>query len=106
MAALLGQTRRVAASEKRRIVWSEPARNDLQSIRAYIGQFNPGAAQLMATRILAAAENLAERAERGRPIGKGRRELTIVWPYLIRYRIAGDAVLILRIRHGARRPTP
>jgi hypothetical protein len=25
-------------------------------------------------------------------------------PYLIRYRIAGDTVFILRIRHGARRP--
>jgi plasmid stabilization system protein ParE len=29
------------------------------------------------------------------------RELAIVHPYLIRYRVRNDAVLILRIRHGA-----
>lgn len=59
------------------------------------------AAQRMAERLLAAADDLSEHAERGRPIGKGRRELAVVWPYLIRYRIDGDVVYILRIRHGA-----
>jgi toxin ParE1/3/4 len=90
----------------RRIVWSEPARNDLQSIRAYIGQFNPTAAQRMAVRLLAAADSLSDYPDRGRPIGKGRRELTIIWPYLLRYRIANDAVFILRIRHGAQKRLP
>lgn len=85
----------------RRIVWSEPAIGDLQSIRNYIGQFNPSAAQRMAERLAAAADSLAEYAERGRLIAYGRRELTIIWPYLLRYRIDGDTVFILRIRHGA-----
>jgi len=75
----------------------------LQSIRAYIGQFNPSAAQRMGERLLAAAESLGDYAERGRPIAKNRRELTIIWPYLILYRIAGDDVFVLRVRHGAQR---
>ena len=56
----------------------------------------------MAARILDAAEHLADHAERGRPAGKGHRELTIIWPYLILYRIEDDDVFILRVRHGAR----
>ena len=56
----------------------------------------------MAERILQAADNLAEYAERGRAVSKELRELTIVWPYLILYRIEGDIVFILRVRHGAR----
>ena len=102
MAAFVGQAQRIAAAQVRRIIWSEPARNDLQSIRAYIGQFNPSAAQRMAERLLAAAEGLAEHAERGRPLAKSHRELTVIWPYLILYRIEGDDVFILRVRHGAR----
>jgi len=32
---------------------------------------------------------------------RGLRELTIIHPYLIRYRVRNDTVLVLRIRHGA-----
>jgi plasmid stabilization system protein ParE len=54
--------------------------------------------------LLAAADSLSEFAERGRPTHGGIRELTALSPYLIRYRIAGDTVFILRVRHGAQRP--
>lgn len=86
-----------------RIVWTEPARQDLESIRSYIDQFSPLAAHRMAGRLGAAANGLIDYPERGRPIGRGRRELTIISPYLIRYRLDGDTVVILPIRHGARR---
>ncbi len=33
---------------------------------------------------------------------RGMRELAVIHPYLIHYRIREDAVIILRIRHGAR----
>ena len=39
---------------------------------------------------------------RGRPVGGGIRELTIVSPYLIQYRVENGEVEILTIRHGAR----
>ena len=75
---------------------------DLSSIRAYIGKFSPLAAQRMTVRPRAAASGLYDYPERGRPAGSGMRELTIVPPYVIRYRVSGGEVLILRIKHGAR----
>ena len=60
------------------------------------------AAQRMALRLRAAADSLRDYPERGRSIPGGRRELTIINPYLIRYRCDGEIVVILRTRHGAR----
>ena len=57
----------------------------------------------MALRIIEAVNSLAEFPEIGRPAEKESRELAIVPPYLIRYRIVGETVQILRVRHGARR---
>lgn len=88
----------------RRVIWTRAARGDLAGIRAYIGQFNPTAAARFAIRLVLAADSLVELAERGRPIRDGRRELAALPPYLIRYRVAGDVVFVLRIRHGARLP--
>jgi toxin ParE1/3/4 len=50
------------------------------------------------------AESLTEFPDRGRDAGEGMREMTVVRPYVIRYRVAEDAVFILRIRHSARMP--
>ena len=43
-------------------------------------------------------------AGRLRLISRNRRELAIVPPDVIRYRIKGEIVEIIRIRHGSRRP--
>ena len=86
------------------VVWTDEALATLDAVEAYIAQFNPVAAQRMAIRLLSAAEALQQNPGRGRPISGGRRELVVVHPYLIRYKVDHDQVLILRIRHGARRP--
>ncbi len=39
---------------------------------------------------------------RGRPVSSGIRDLAIVAPYLIQYRLQNGVVEILTIRHGAR----
>jgi toxin ParE1/3/4 len=52
----------------------------------------------------AAANSLVEHPERGRAASRGLRELATIHPYLIRYRFSDEAVVILRIRHGAQRP--
>jgi toxin ParE1/3/4 len=85
------------------VVWTRPALASLETIRTYIKDFSPLAAQRMALRLIAAGMSLAENPRRGRAIGGGRRELVAVPPYLIRYRIRGDTIEILAIRHGARR---
>jgi plasmid stabilization system protein ParE len=51
---------------------------------------------------VALADSLAEFPHRGRDAGEGRREMTTVWPYILRYRVEDDRVIVLRIRHGAR----
>ena len=88
-----------------RVIWSPAALREIEYIYAYIAQFNPGAAERTARRLLAAGDDLEHFTDRGRPVpGIELRELTVVQPYVIRYRIDGDRVLILRVRHGSRRP--
>lgn len=86
----------------RRIVWTDEAVSHLEAIIAYISAFNPAAAARLGERLIAVADSLTEFSERGRDVGDGRREMTTVWPYVLRYRVDGDRVIILRIRHGAR----
>jgi addiction module RelE/StbE family toxin len=88
----------------RRVIWTRAAQKDVLRQREYIGQFNPLAAQRLAMKLVATGEALSGSANRGRPLKNGMRELTVVWPYIIRYRVEEDAVIILRVRHGARRP--
>lgn len=86
----------------RRIVWTDEAVSNLEAIATYISAFNPAAAARRARKLVALADSLTEFSERGRDAGGGMREMTIVWPYILRYRVEDDAVFILRIRHGAR----
>lgn len=86
----------------RRIVWTEEAVEHLEAIVTYISAFNPAAAARLADRLIELADSLAEFPDRGRDAGGGRREMTTIWPYILRYRVESDTVIILRIRHGAR----
>lgn len=88
----------------RRIVWSDEAVANLESIATYLNEFSPVAAARLAKALQRAADSLATNAERGRSVAGGRRELTVIYPYIIRYRVERSAVHILRIRHGAQRP--
>ncbi len=87
-----------------RVVWTREALTNLELIRAYIHQFDPQAAQRMASRLIDAGTSLADFPERGRIATSGTRELVTVPPYVLRYRLEGGTVYILRVRHGARRP--
>lgn len=86
----------------RRVIWTEPAQADVIRIRRYIARFRPRAAQRMADDLYAAAEALGENPDRGKPAKRGRRELLVIRPYRIVYRVADKAVFILRVRHTAR----
>ncbi|HEU0156966.1 MAG TPA: type II toxin-antitoxin system RelE/ParE family toxin [Stellaceae bacterium] len=89
-----------------RVIWSPAALREIAQIYRYITQFNPLAAGRVVNAILTAGDSLESFPYRGRPIpGTHLREMTIVYPYIIRYRVAADHVRILRVRHGARRRT-
>jgi plasmid stabilization system protein ParE len=87
-----------------KVVWTDSAAEELEAITAYIAAENPLAARRLARRLVDLADSLAEFPNRGRVAEEDSREMTTVWPYILRYLIDGDKVLILRIRHGAREP--
>jgi toxin ParE1/3/4 len=88
-----------------KIVWSPEAIGDLISLRAYIAENYSAAALRTAQRIVQSIEDgLVENPSMGRP-GRvpGTRELVITrTPYVVPYRVRGDAIEILRVYHGAR----
>ncbi len=87
------------------IIWTEPALNDIERAYDYLVDFNPRAATHVAQGLRAAGDSLEHFPDRGRRVpGTTMRELVTSHPYIIRYRIVGDTVVILRVRHTSRRP--
>jgi toxin ParE1/3/4 len=87
----------------RTVRWSEEAYADLEDIVAYIELDSSSSAQRVANIIYDEAESLNLMSHRGR-LGRepGTRELPIgSLDYIMTYEVAGDAVFILRIHHGA-----
>jgi len=86
------------------VIWTDRAFADIEAIVAYISsQSKPLAAQRLGQKLLAIGESLRDHPDRGRPISHSRREIAFVTPYLVRYRIKGDRVFIMEVRHAARR---
>jgi plasmid stabilization system protein ParE len=86
----------------RKIVWTDDAVGHLEAIVTYVAAFDPAAAGKLASKVIEVADSLAEFPHRGRAVGGGMREITTVWPYILRYRVEQDRVIVLRVRHGAR----
>jgi toxin ParE1/3/4 len=88
------------------VIWSPEAIQDLISLRAYIEEESPAGALRIVLRILHDVEDLlAENPHMGRP-GRvpGTRELVIPrTPYIVPYRVQGEALQVLRVFHSARR---
>ncbi len=89
-----------------RIIWSAEAVRDLASLRAYIAEESPEAAQRTVLRIVQIiADVLPTNPHMGRP-GRvpGTRELVVArTPYIVPYRVRDKTLEILRVYHGARR---
>ncbi|HEV7661340.1 MAG TPA: type II toxin-antitoxin system RelE/ParE family toxin [Allosphingosinicella sp.] len=85
-----------------KIVWTDEAIEHLEAIVTYVSVYDPAAAERLGRRLIELADSLAEFPNRGRDAGDDKREMTTVWPYILRYRVEADRVIILRLRHGAR----
>ena len=77
---------------------------NVAEITSYVRDFSTAAAARLEMQFVTVAESLATSPERGRPIGRGRREILVVRPYVSRYVLVSDEARILSIRHGARGP--
>jgi toxin ParE1/3/4 len=88
-----------------RVRWLRAALANLDAEAEYIAVDNPAAAGRVVQKILHAVDLLKQNPAMGRA-GRvaGTRELVVAeTPYIIPYRVRGDAVEILRIFHAARK---
>jgi toxin ParE1/3/4 len=88
-----------------RVRWLRTALANLDAEAEYIAEDNPSAARSVVKKILRAVDLLKKNPAMGRA-GRvaGTRELVVPeTPYIIPYRVRGDAVEILRVFHAARK---
>ena len=85
-----------------KLVWKKQARADLIKIVLHIAEDNADAADHLTDEIEAQAERLREYPKLFR-VGRkrGTRELVAHANYLVIYRIQGETVEILRVKHAA-----
>jgi toxin ParE1/3/4 len=88
-----------------RVEWLRSALANLNAEAEYISQDSLAAAAHMVTRIIKAVDNLQRFPGAGRAGSvSGTRELVVSGtPYSIPYRVRGDAVVLLRVFHAARK---
>jgi toxin ParE1/3/4 len=89
-----------------KVRYTPRAFSDLEGIRSYIAQSNPAAAGRVVALVEKIAFRLADFPESGQLSDEldARVVFSTRYPYRIYYRITSDEVLILHIRHAARRP--
>ena len=88
------------------IVYAPRALRDLQSIAEYLNQRSPSGAFNVLAAVKSSIEALAAFPGMGRVVDDaGHRRFPVLrFPYAVFYRISGDELLIVHIRHAARRP--
>jgi toxin ParE1/3/4 len=89
-----------------KIVYAPRALRDLNGIGAYLIERNPIGAVNVLGAIKSSVDTLSFFPLIGRLVDNaGHRRVPVLrYPYVIFYRIAGDELLILHIRHTSRRP--
>jgi toxin ParE1/3/4 len=89
-----------------KVRYTPRAFSDLEAIRIYISQYNPSAAGRVVAlieKIVTRLGDFPESAQRSDELD-ARVAFSTRYPYRIYYRIKSDEVVILHIRHAARRP--
>ena len=87
-----------------KLVWTEPARQDLREIFTHIAEENPNAARRLLAEIKERAVLLQDNPQLGRA-GRvdGTRELVVAGTqYILPYRLKEQQIQILAVFHGAR----
>ena len=93
-----------------KLVFSREARGDLVRPRAFIAEHDPAAAQRVARRLIQGIERLIRRPRLGKrvaiaPAQAAPEEIRdwLVADYVIRYLIANERIIVLRLWHGKER---
>lgn len=89
-----------------RVIWTQPAVADVVQIRDYIAADSPRYARIVAERLFASVERLAQYPQVGRAVpelhDESLREV-VDPPYRLVYRVRDDSLDILAVVHSARR---
>lgn len=97
------------AEERREVIWTTSARNELDDIVTYIAKDAPLSALAFLEDVFNIADTLGTLAKRGRVVPELQnpyiRELFIK-PYRLLYEIQDRAVYVLGLVHGARNFRP
>ena len=88
------------------IVFAPRALRDLEAIEAYLIERSPSGSRNVLAALKGTIDSLVDFPRIGSPIDDEHRYRLPLrqYPYAIFYRVAADEILILHIRHGARRP--
>jgi addiction module RelE/StbE family toxin len=88
------------------VVYAPRALRDLESIAAYLRDRSPSGAANVLAAIRSSIETAGFFPQMARVIDDaGHRRLPVPrYPYVVFYRLAGDELLVLHIRHTSRRP--
>jgi len=88
-----------------KIVWTNLAEHDLETIEEYIASDNTRAAISVVLHLIDSVHNLPENPHIGRA-GRvlGTRELIITnYPYVVIYRVIDSSIEIIRVLHTSRK---
>lgn len=88
-----------------RLIWTEPALQDLEEIAEYIALDDLAAAQRLVTNLFSVVENLEEFPESGRrpsELEHTQYREKIVGPCRVFYRVEKESVFVLYIMRGER----
>lgn len=89
---------------KRKVELTIPAIRDLERLATFLHEANASSASAKAMRaVTTALRTLKTFSERGRPGGRGLRELVVPFgrrAYIIEYQVREDLVLVARIFHS------
>ena len=87
------------------VIWFKSAVLDLKSVRDYITQDNPRAAQQVVQRIKDKVSLLSEQPGIGRPgrVSNTKELLVDRTPFILPYRVRDNKIEILRVLHTSRR---
>lgn len=93
------------AEERREVIWTTSARNELDDIVTYIAKDAPLSALAFLEEVLNTADSLTTLSERGRIVPEYQNPLVrelFVKHYRLLYEIHDRAVYVLGLIHGAR----
>ncbi|MDF0652354.1 MAG: plasmid stabilization protein [Nitrospira sp. LK265] len=93
------------AEERREVIWTTSARNELDDIVTYIAKDAPLSALAFLEEVLNTADSLATLSKRGRIVPEYQNPLVrelFIKHYRLLYEIQDHAVYVLGFIHGAR----